>query len=178
MANDDDEELPTTDFSNLICAPDDGLQPEIQNAFDYGTVIPSPITTPLDAIPPVSCINVPSDNNDVNTPLTSRVADRIDPAGRVPIRITQPHFRNVGNMVQCKPNLVAIDGAPAHNWTQFTESRRSFPTQVTIMQRILLDSASTSAVMVDLPNAFLYLRPKTSFIKNRSSVDPPDFHQG
>jgi hypothetical protein len=76
-------------------------------------------------------------------------------------------------------NPVNIAGETVHNWNQFTESRRSFPTQVTVTQRILLDTGASLAIS-DLPNAFLwqFWAKGAGLTRSRGSIDPPDFHQG
>jgi hypothetical protein len=161
------------------CVPHANPTPEVQNAFDYATIIPSPISPPLSMIPPVSCVIVPNDQNDVNSLVAAPINERTDPAGRVPIRIQQDYTRHVDDVIHHKPSLVNIAGEEVINWTHFTETRRSFPTQVTVNQRILLNNGHTSAIMIDLPNAFLRYRPKRPpTIRGRGSIDPPDFHQG
>jgi hypothetical protein len=130
-------------------------------------------------IPPVSCVIIPNDQNDVNSLVAAPINERMDPAGRVPVRIQQDYTRHVDDVIHHKPSLINIAREEIINWTQFTETRRSFPTQVTVNQRIVLNNGHTSAIMIYLPNAFLHYRPKRPpRIRGRGSIDPPDFHQG
>jgi hypothetical protein len=148
-----------------------------QDAFNSQTTIPSPIPPSLNTIPPVSCVIVPNDADDVNSSVAVPIHERVDPAGRVPIRIQQDSFRHVDDVIYHKPELVSISGRATTNWAQFIDTRRSFPTQVSMNQSILLDSGSTMSIMVDLPNAFLHFRPKRVGVI-RSRLDPPVFHRG
>jgi hypothetical protein len=105
--------------------------PEIQNAFDYATMIPTPTSTALSMIPPVSCVIIPNDENDVNSLVAAPFTERMDLAGRMPIRIQLDFTRHVDDVIHHKPSLIDIAGEPFNNWAQFTKTRRSFPTQVT-----------------------------------------------
>jgi hypothetical protein len=150
-----------------------------QDAFSYNITIPPPLTTPSATMPPVTYITIPHDQDDVNSSEAVPIIERVDPAGRIPIRVQQDSFRHVDDVVDYKPALLNIAGESVHNWTHFTESRRSFPTQVTVSQRILLDTGATLAIS-NLPNAFLWqFHPKRAGVtRGRGSEDPPDFHQG
>jgi hypothetical protein len=78
----------------------------------------------------------------------------------MPIRVQQDSFRQVDAIIHHKPTLLNIAGEPVHNWNYYTENRQSFPTQVTVNQRIVLDSGANLAIS-NLPNAFLHqFRPK------------------
>jgi hypothetical protein len=127
-------------------------------------------------IPPVSCVTVPNDPNDVNSSVAVPIQQRINPAGKVPIRIQQSTFGHVDDVIHHKPELVSISGRTTTNWAQFIDTRRSFPTQFSMNQSILLDSGSTMSIMVDLPNTFLHFRRKRAGVI-RSRVDPPVFHR-
>jgi hypothetical protein len=150
-----------------------------QDAFSYDVNIPPPLTAPSTVIPPVSCIIIPNDQGDVNSSVAAPIIERVDPAGRVPIRVQRDSFRHVDDIIHDKPTLLNIAGETVHNWTQFTESRRSFPTQVIVNQRIVLDTGATLAIP-NLPNAFLWqFQPRRAgVIRGRGSIDPPDFQQG
>jgi hypothetical protein len=127
--------------------------------------------------PPVSSIVIPNDQDDVNSQLAEPVVDRIDPAGRVPIRIQQECFVHVDDIVCNKTTLIDIAGEPANNWTQFVETRRSFPTQVTRTHRLIQVTKASLTLSLDIPNAYLNYYPKrVGVIKSR--IDPPDFRQG
>ena len=143
------------------------------NAFDKHTTIPS-------MLPPVSCVVVPNnDQDDVNSPVATPVVTSVDPAGRVPMRVQQECFAHVDDIVINKTTLTDVAGEPTCNWTTFTETRRSFPTQVTYSSRTLEVNGAAMALALDLPNAFLHYRPsRPAYVKGRGSVDPPDFHQG
>jgi hypothetical protein len=142
-----------------------------QDAFSYDVTIPPPLTPSSTTIPPVSCI--------VNSSVAAPIIERVDPAGRAPIRVQQDSFRHVDDIIHHKPTLLNIAGETVHNWTKFTESRRSFPTQVTVNQRIVLDTGATLAIS-NLPNAFLWqFQPRRAgVVRGRGSIDPPDFCQG
>jgi hypothetical protein len=147
------------------------------DAFDHSNTIPSPITTSSNDIPPVSSIIIMNGQNDVNSSVATRVNERIDPVGRVPIRIQQDCFAHVDDLVCNTPTLVDIAGTPTKSWTTFVETRRSFPTQVVKNNRVLLDNGASMAIAIDLPNFFLHYRPKRAGVI-RSRIDPPDFYQG
>jgi hypothetical protein len=51
------------------------------DAFDRYTTVPSPSPTPINTIPPVSCIVILNDQDDVNSSVAAPVVERIDPAG-------------------------------------------------------------------------------------------------
>jgi hypothetical protein len=146
------------------------------DAFNDENTIPSPVHV----LPPVPCVIVPNDNNDVNSSTAAHVTDRVNPASRVPIRVQQDCFAHVDDVICYKPTLMNIDGQPIHNWAQFVDTRRSFPTQVSINHQIALDSGAITSIMPTLPNLFFCYRPKRAgVIKRRpSQLDPPDFHQG
>jgi hypothetical protein len=150
-----------------------------QDAFDYNTTVPPPLPTSIHAVPPVSCVLILNDLDDVNSSVAAPIIERIDPAGRVPIRIQQDTFRHADDIVCHKPSLLTIGGEIAHNRARFTDAQRSFPTQVTVSQHILLDSGARLAIS-DLPNAFLwqFQHKRAGVIRGRGSIDPPDFHQG
>jgi hypothetical protein len=105
------------------------------DAFNDQNTIPSP----LHVMPPVSCVIVPNDSNDVNSSTAAPVNERVDPTGRVPIRIQEDCFAHVDDIICHKPALMNIGGDPIHNWAQFVDTRRSFPTQVSINHQIALD---------------------------------------
>jgi hypothetical protein len=86
-----------------------------QNAFNSQTTIPSPIPPSLNMIPPVSCVIVPNDADDVNSSVAVPIHERVDPAGRVPIRIQQDSFRHVDDVIYHKPELVSISGRATTN---------------------------------------------------------------
>jgi hypothetical protein len=150
-----------------------------QDAFSYDVTIPPPLTTPSATIPPVTCIIIPHDQDDVNSSEAAPIIERVNSAGRVPIRVQQDSFRHVDEVINHKPALLNIAGESVHNWTHFIESCRIFPTQVTVNQRILLDTGASLAIS-NLPNASLWqFQPKRAGVtQGRDSVDPPDFHQG
>jgi hypothetical protein len=89
--------------------------PIVQDAFDYGTVIPPPIPTSSSMIPPVSCVLAPNDQNDVNSLVAAPINKRIDPAGRVPIRIQQDSFCHVNDVINHKPILIGTAGETVNN---------------------------------------------------------------
>jgi hypothetical protein len=150
-----------------------------QDAFSYDVNTPPPLTTPSTVIPPISCIIIPNDQDDVNSSVAAPIIERVDPAGRVPICVQRDSFRHVNDIIHHKPTLLNIAGETVHNWTQFTESRRSFPSQVTVNQRVVLDTGATLAIS-NLPNAFPWqFQPRRAgVIRGRGSIDPPDFQQG
>jgi hypothetical protein len=147
------------------------------DAFNLHTAVPSPSPSPIDTVPPVSCIINPNDQDDVNSSVATPVIERIDPAGRVPIRVQQECSVHVDDVICNKPTLVDIGGEPTTNWTQFVETQRSFPTQVTRHRRVLQVNRAAMAITFDLPNVFLHYRPRKAGVIC-SRVDPPDFHQG
>jgi hypothetical protein len=168
----------------------DGPQPVgfQQDAFGYDVNVPPPLS-----IPPVSCIDIPngqtdiqsridilSDGNDINSLTTAPVSERVDPSGRIPVRIQQDCYEHVDDFICYKPTLLNIGGEPTHNWAQFVDTRRSFPTQVSINNRIVRDDGIYTSIMPTLPNLFFCYRPKRAgVIRSRSSQsDPPDFQQG
>jgi hypothetical protein len=150
------------------------------DAFNSQTVIPSPTSTPLYIIPPVSCVVIPNNTDDVNSSTTAPVNERVDPTGRIPVRIQQDCFAHVDDVIYDKPTLMNIGGEPIHNWAQFVNTRRSFPTQVTINHRVVKDNGMYTSIMPTLPNLFFYYRPKRAgvFRSRPSQLDPPDFQQG
>jgi hypothetical protein len=129
------------------------------NAFDRYTTVPSPSPTPINMIPPVSCIVIPNNQDDANSSVAAPVVEPTDPAGRVPIRIEQEFFAHVDDII-CNKTVIDIAGEPANNWTQFVETRRSFPTQVMFNHRILQVNGAAMSLSLDLPNAFLHYHPK------------------
>jgi hypothetical protein len=150
------------------------------DAFNSQTVIPSPTSTPLYMVPPVSCVVIPNNTNDVNSSTTAPVNERVDPTGRIPVRIQQDCFAHVDDVIYDKPTLMNIGGKPIHNWAQFVDTRRSFPTQVTINHRVVKDNGMYTSIMPTLPNLFFYYRPKRAgvIMSRPSQLDPLDFHQG
>jgi hypothetical protein len=171
--------MSTCNNDDAITAPKQSPTGFTQDAFEYNTMVPSPLPTSIHVVPPVSCVLVPNDPDDISSSVAAPISERIDPAGRVPIRIQQDTFRHVDDIVYHKPSLMTIGGEAAHNWARFTDTQRSFPTQVTVSQRILLDSGARLAIS-DLPNAFLWqFQPKKAgVIRGHGSIDPPDFQQG
>jgi hypothetical protein len=156
---------------------DDSVQQSLAiNAFDRYTTVPSPSPTPINMRPPLSCIVISNEEDDVNSSVATPVVERTDPAGRVPIRIEQEFFAHVDDII-CNKTTIDIAGTPTNNWTQFVESRRSFPSQVMYNRRILRVNGAAMALSLDLPNAFLHYHPKRVGVI-RSRIDPPDFHQG
>jgi hypothetical protein len=110
---------------SILNDPTDGPQPVgfQQDAFGYDVHIPPPLS-----IPPVSCIAIPNDkkdiqygivipNNgdDVNSLTTAPVSERVNPSGRVPVRIQQDCFEHVDDVICYKPTLIDIGGEPIHN---------------------------------------------------------------
>jgi hypothetical protein len=186
--NYDDDDNDNNSLQGTVLDSNDDIIPSVkrhahmghkQDAFSYDVTIPPPLAASSTTIPPVSCISIPNDQDDVNSSVAAPIIERVDPAGRVPIRVQQDSFRHVDDIIHHKPTLVNIAGETVHNWTKFTESRRSFPTQVTVNQRILLDTGATLAIS-NLPNAFLWqFQPRrTGVVRGRGSIDPPDFRQG
>jgi hypothetical protein len=143
------------------------------DAFNLHTAVPSPL--PINTVPPVSCIVIPNNQDDVNSSVATPVIERIDPSGRVPIQVQQECFVHVDDVIYNKPTLFDIGGEPTTNWTQFIETRRSFPTQVIRHHRVLQVNRAAISTTFDLPNIFLHYRPKRAGVI-RGRVDPPDFH--
>jgi hypothetical protein len=161
-----------------------------QDAFSYDVTILPPLP-----IPPVLCITIPNgqadvqivppmsyiaiSNDDVNSSTTAPVNGKVDPTGRIPVRIQQDCFVHVDDVIYDKPTLLDIGGEPIHNWAQFVDTRRSFPTQVTVNHRVVKSNVYTSNLHT-LPNLFFCYRPKrVGVTRSRSSwIDPPDFQQG
>jgi hypothetical protein len=104
-----------------------------QDVFSYDVNIPPPLS-----IPPIGMIIhdpsfvIPNDGNDVNSSNTAPVNERVDPSGRIPVRIQQDCFAHVDDVIYDHPTLLNIGGESIQNWAQFVDTRRSFPTQVTI----------------------------------------------
>jgi hypothetical protein len=91
-----------------------------QDAFSYDVNIPPPLS-----IPPIACIIIPNDQqdmsivipndgNNVNSSTTAPVNKRVDPSGRIPIRIQQDCFAHVDDVIYDKPTLLNIGGASAY----------------------------------------------------------------
>jgi hypothetical protein len=120
------------------------------DAFNLHTAVPSPSLSPIDTIPPVPCIIIPNDQDNVNYSVATPFIERIDPAGRVPIRVQQECFVHLDDVICNKPILVDIGGEPTTNWTQFVETRRSFPTQVTRHSRVLQVNRDETTITFDL----------------------------
>jgi hypothetical protein len=148
------------------------------DAFDLHNTIP--LSTSTHMVPPVSCVVIPNDENDVNASTSAPITKRVDPAGRIPIRVQQDCFAHVDDVICHKPSLPNIGGEPIHNWAQFVDTRRSFPTQVSINHQVMLDSGAITSIMPTLPHLFFcYLPKRTGVIRSRpSQLDPPDFQQG
>jgi hypothetical protein len=161
-----------------------------QDAFSYDVTIPPPLLIPpvlcitipneqddVQIVPPISCIAISNDY--VNSSTTAPVNGSVDPTGRIPVRIQQDCFAHVDDVIYDKPTLLDIGGEPIQNWDQFVDTRRSFPTQVTINHRVVKNNVYTS-IMPTLPNLFFCYRPKrVGVIRSRSSwLDPTDFQQG
>jgi hypothetical protein len=126
--NDDDDSIQGSIISNSTDDfPSIGFVPD---AFNSQTVIPSPTTTPLYMVPPVSCVVIPNDIDDVNSSTTAPVNERVDPTGRIPVRIQQDYIAHVDDVICHKPTLLDIGGKPVQNWAHFLDTRLSFPTQV------------------------------------------------
>jgi hypothetical protein len=83
--------------------------------FNSQTVIPLPTTTPLYMVPPVSCVVIPNDSDDVNSSTASPANERVDPTGHMPVRIQQDCFAHVDDVICHKPTIVNIGGEPIHN---------------------------------------------------------------
>jgi hypothetical protein len=124
------------------------------DAFSYDVTIPPPLTPSPTTIPPVSCIIIPNDQDAINSSVAAPIIERVNPAGRVPIRVQQDSFRHVDNVIHRKPTLLNIAGEIVHNWTKFTESCRSFPTQVTVNKRIVLDTGEPPWLYQTYPMPF------------------------
>jgi hypothetical protein len=101
---------------DAITEPTHSLMGFTQDVFDYNTTVPSLLPTSIHVIPPVSCVLIPNDLDDVNSSVVAPIIERIDPAGRVPIRIQQNTFRHVDDIVCHKPSLLIIGGEVTHNW--------------------------------------------------------------
>jgi hypothetical protein len=178
-ADEDDDSIQGSILSNStdeFSISDDAPSGFTLDAFNSQTVIPSPTSTPVSMVPPVSCVVI----DDVNSSTTAPVNERVDPTGRIPIRIQQDCFAHVDDVIYDKTTLMNIGGAPINNWAQFVDTRRSFPTQVTINHRVLKDNGRYTSIMPTLPNLFFHYRPKRAeVIRSRpSQLDPPDFQQG
>jgi hypothetical protein len=100
-----------------------------QDAFSYDVIIPRPLS-----IPPISCIIIPNDQqdifnvipndgDDVNSTTTAPVNKRIGPSGRIPVHIQQDCFVHVDDVIYDKPTLLNIGGEPIQNWAQFVDTR-------------------------------------------------------
>jgi hypothetical protein len=101
VGDNDDNILPSNDDIHVTL----NNQVERQDAFSYNVDIPAPLTTHSNTIPPVSCIIIPNDQDDVNSSVEAPTIERVNPAGRVPIRVRQDSIQHVDDVIHHKPTL-------------------------------------------------------------------------
>jgi hypothetical protein len=91
------------------------------DAFDRHNTVTLSTLTSTHTIPPVSCVVIPNDGNEVNSSTAAPIIARVNPAGQLPIRVQQDCFAHVNDVICHKPSLLNIDGEPIDNWAQFVD---------------------------------------------------------